>query len=146
MSIIKTFNYNEADYIHFINVLTDVIRNCPNIRAISQLTGDTIMLTPFHQLSIESYSADFYGFTKKCKVALNRIVDAGYEYLVVDDGTNRLSRSLPVASALDEFYEELAFYAPDENVLDTMDMTEVLESLFKTYRNYLNIGYTSSFA
>lgn len=146
MNLTRTFNENEKEYVRFINVLTDVIRNCPNIRADSKLTGDTIMLTPFHQLTIEALSSYSYQPSNRYRIALNRIVGAGYEYLLVDDGTSRNARPRAVESALDEFYEELAFYAPDESTLETMDMADVLESLFKTYRSYLNVGYTSSFA
>lgn len=137
----KTFNYNEQEYVHFINVLTDAICNCPEIRGVSLLTGDTIMLTPFHQLTIEQAGASI-----RYRIVLNRIVDGGFEYLIVDDGQSKESRPAAIQEALAEFYEELAFYAPEENKVETMDIADTLENLFKTYQPFINTGYTSSFA
>lgn len=148
MNLTKTFNHNETEYTHFLNVLTDAIRNCPEIRGVSVLTGDTIMLTPFHQLAIEQNDVNSWrnGGSISYKVILNRIVDGGFEYLVVDDGTNRNHRPEAVEEALDEFYEELAFHAPEENTTDTMDISLTLENLFQTYTTFINSGYSSSFA
>ncbi len=145
----KTFNYNEQEYVHFINILTDAIRNCPEIRGVSLLTGDTIILTPFHQLTIEQAGVSSYkpnGANISYRIVLNRIVDGGFEYLIVDDGLSKESRPSAIQETLTEFYEELAFYAPEESKVETMDIADTLENLFKTYQSFINTGYTSSFA
>lgn len=148
MNLIKTFNHNEKEYVHFINVLTDAIRNCPETRGTSLLTGDTIMLTPFHQLTIEQTGVNGWSNwgTINYRIFLNRIVDGGVEYLIVDDGSSRESRPAAIEAALEEFYEELAFYAPDERTVETMDITDTLENLFRTYQGFINASYSSSFA
>lgn len=142
----KTFDQSTDEYIHFIKVLTDAIRNCPELRAVSVLTGDTIMLSPYHQLTIESMSDRWTTKNFQYKILLNRIVDAGFEYLVVDSGLDRNARPKPVQDALEEFYEELAFYAPQESTVETMDIVDTLEGLMQKYRVYLNTGYSSGFA